>query len=97
VVPLIIEVVSTNWRDDYLLKLGDYKRLGIQEYWIIDYLGLGGRLYIGHPKRPTLSIYRLVDGEYDVERFSADEFILSPAFPELALTAAQVFGASRLS
>jgi Uma2 family endonuclease len=26
-VRLVIEVVSTNWQDDYLLKLGDYERL----------------------------------------------------------------------
>jgi Uma2 family endonuclease len=93
-VKVIIEVVSTNWQDDYLLKLGDYERLGIQEYWIIDYLGLGGRLFIGYPKRPTLSIYRLMDGEYDVERFTGDDPIVSPTFPELSLTAARFFAAT---
>ena len=40
-VPLVIEVVSTNWQDDYAHKLVDYAILGIPEYWIIDYLGLG--------------------------------------------------------
>ncbi|WP_367889288.1 Uma2 family endonuclease [Leptolyngbya iicbica] len=54
--PLVIEVVSTNWRDDYGKKLVDYESLGIPEYWIVDYLGLGGRRYIGSPKQPTLSI-----------------------------------------
>jgi Uma2 family endonuclease len=39
-VPLVIEVVSTNWQDDYAHKLVDYEILGIPEYWIIDYLGL---------------------------------------------------------
>jgi len=53
-VRLVIEVVSTNWQDDYLTKLRDYEALGIQEYWIVDYLGLGGRLHLGYPKRPTL-------------------------------------------
>lgn len=91
---LVIEVVSTNWQDDYLLKLGDYERLGIQEYWVIDYLGLGGRLFIGYPKRPTLSIYRLMEGEYDVERFTGNAPIASPTFPALNLTANQVFAAS---
>lgn len=38
---LVIEVVSTNWQDDYLMKLGEYEKLGIPEYWIVDYLGLG--------------------------------------------------------
>lgn len=40
-VPLVIEVVSRNWQDDYAHKLVDYEILGIPEYWIIDYLGLG--------------------------------------------------------
>lgn len=56
---IVVEVVSTNWKDDYLTKLQDYEALGIQEYWIVDYLGLGGRLHIGYPKRPPLSIYTL--------------------------------------
>ncbi|HLO86489.1 MAG TPA: Uma2 family endonuclease [Nostocaceae cyanobacterium] len=35
---LAIEVVSTNWQDDYYRKLGDYEKLGIPEYWIVDYI-----------------------------------------------------------
>jgi Uma2 family endonuclease len=50
-IKLAIEVVSTNWQDDYLMKLGEYEKLGIGEYWIVDYLGLGGRRYIGDPKQ----------------------------------------------
>ena len=56
-VRLIVEVVSTNWRYDYGYKLVDYEALGISEYWIADYLGLGGRRYIGNPKQPTFSVY----------------------------------------
>ena len=44
---LVVEVVSTNWRDGYALKMIDYESMGIGEYWIIDYLGIGGRRYIG--------------------------------------------------
>ncbi|MGB3510490.1 MAG: Uma2 family endonuclease [Microcoleaceae cyanobacterium] len=90
-VKLIIEVVSTNWRDDYGHKLIDYEGLEIPEYWIVDYLGLGGKRYIGNPKQPTLSIYQLIDGEYQVQQFRADEQILSPTFPEVKLTAQQIF------
>lgn len=32
--PLVIEVVSANWRTDYAHKLADYETLGIGEYWI---------------------------------------------------------------
>ena len=84
---LAVEVVSTNWRDDYLTKLRDYEEIGIPEYWIVDYLGLGGKRYIGDPKRPTLSVYELVDGEYQLKQFREDDRIESPTFPELSLTA----------
>ena len=92
-VGLAIEVVSTNWRDDYGYKLVDYEALGIPEYWIVDYLGLGGRLYIGNPKQPTLSVYQLVEGEYQVRQFRGEDRIESPTFPELNLTALQIFQA----
>ncbi len=90
-IPLIIEVVSTNWRDDYAHKMIDYEALGIFEYWIVDYLGLGGSRYIGSPKQPTLSIYQLVDGEYQIKLFRGDEQIESLVFPELNLTAQKIF------
>ncbi|HAG80482.1 MAG TPA: hypothetical protein DCL61_04750 [Cyanobacteria bacterium UBA12227] len=90
---LAVEVVSTNWRDDYLTKLRDYEEIGIPEYWIVDYLGLGGKRYIGDPKRPTLSVYELVDGEYRIKQFREDDRIESTAFPELTLTAKQIFRA----
>ena len=67
-IPLVVEVVSTNWQDDYLTKYSAYQDLGIAEYWIVDYLGLGGRRFIGNPKQPTISICRLVDGEYEIGR-----------------------------
>ncbi|NJL83521.1 MAG: Uma2 family endonuclease [Chloroflexaceae bacterium] len=94
-VRLVIEVVSTNWRDDYGHKFIDYEALQISEYWIVDYLGLGGRRYIGSPKQPALSVYQLIDGEYQVQQFCDGDRIISAAFPALTLTAAQVFAASR--
>ncbi|MEG4421399.1 Uma2 family endonuclease [Microcoleus sp. LAD1_D5] len=90
-VRLVIEVVSTNWRDDYAHKMIDYEALGIPEYWIVDYLGLGGSRYIGYPKQPTLSVYQLVEGEYQIKLFRGDERIESAVFPELNLTAKQIF------
>jgi Uma2 family endonuclease len=90
-VKLVIEVVSTNWRDDYAHKMIDYEALSIPEYWIVDYLGLGGSRYIGYPKQPTLSVYQLVDGEYQIKLFRGDERIESAVFPELNLTAKQIF------
>lgn len=92
-VRVVIEVVSTNWRDDYGHKFIDYEALQIPEYWIVDYLGLGGRRYIGSPKQPTFSVYQLIDGEYQVQQFRGGDRILSPTFPELNLTVEQVFSA----
>lgn len=90
---LVVEVVSTNWRDDYHKKYADYEEMGIPEYWIIDYLALGAKKFIGDPKQPTISVCRLVDGEYQVNVFRGDDRIQSPTFPELNLTAKQVFDA----
>ncbi|MBK1988906.1 Uma2 family endonuclease [Sphaerospermopsis aphanizomenoides BCCUSP55] len=90
-VHLVIEVVSTNWQDDYLIKLAEYEKLGIPEYWITDYLGLGGRRYIGNPKQPTISIHNLVEGEYQISQFTGNDVLISAAFPNLNLTADQIF------
>ena len=90
-VRLAIEVVSTNWQDDYLMKLGEYEKLGINEYWIVDYLGLGGRRYFGNPKQPTISVYHLVEGEYILNLFRDENVVASPTFPELNLRAEQIF------
>ncbi|MEZ2250380.1 Uma2 family endonuclease [Microcoleus sp.] len=90
-VRLAVEVVSTNWRDDYFFKAFDYEEMGIPEYWIVDYLGLGGRKFIGNPKQPTLSVYQLVDGEYQVKQFRGSERVESLTFPELKLTAEKIF------
>jgi Uma2 family endonuclease len=95
--PLVIEVVSTNWRDDYYKKLADYEEMGIPEYWVVDYLALGGRKFIGNPKQPTISVYQLIEGEYQVSQFRGSDRIQSPAFPELNLTVDQVFQAGNNS
>ena len=91
---LVIEIASTNWSDDYALKLEDYEALGIQEYWICDFLGLGGRRYIGSPKQPTFSVYQLDGaGSYQVKQFRGEESIASGIFPELQLSLAQILRA----
>jgi Uma2 family endonuclease len=88
--PLVIEVVSTNWRDDYRIKLNEYETLGVLEYWIVDYAGLGGVQYIGSPKQPTITINHLIDGEYQAQRYQGEATISSPTFPQLKLAIAQI-------
>ncbi len=94
-VKLIVEVVSTNWRDDYHKKLADYEEMGIPEYWIVDYAALGGRAFIGNPKQPTISVYQLIEGEYQVSQFRGGERIQSPTLSDLNLTADQIFQVGR--
>ncbi|MBW4453968.1 MAG: Uma2 family endonuclease [Nostoc indistinguendum CM1-VF10] len=96
-IPLVIEVVSTNWRDDYLKKYADYEEMGIPEYWIVDYGALGGREFIGKPKQPTILICCLEEGEYRVSKFRGNDRIQSPTFPELNLAAEQIFRAGTVS
>ena len=89
-IKLVVEVVSTNWRDDYVVKMADYEAIEIPEYWVVDYLGLGGRRFIGDPKQPTVTVCTLVNGEYEMHLFSGSDRIISPLFPNLELTAAQI-------
>ena len=90
-IPLVIEVVSTNWRDDYYSKFADYEEMGILEYWIVDYAALGGRNFIGNPKQPTISVCNLVEGEYQISKFQNSDRLISQTFPDLNLTVNQVF------
>jgi Uma2 family endonuclease len=88
--PLVIEVVSTNWRDDYRIKLNEYETLGVLEFWIVDYAGLGGVQYIGSPKQPTVTVNRLTEGEYLSQQYQGNTPIFSPTFPQLSLTTQQL-------
>ncbi|MFN6515542.1 MAG: Uma2 family endonuclease [Nostoc sp. CreGUA01] len=90
-VKLIVEVVSTNWQNDYARKLDDYQALGIPEYWVVDYLGLGGTFFIGSPKQPTITICNLQSDRYQMQAFRGEEYLMSSIFPDLRLTAQQVF------
>lgn len=90
-IPLIMEVVSTNWRDDYFLKFAEYEEIGIPEYWIVDYAALGGKRFIGSPKQPTIFVYTLFEGEYQITQFRGTDRIQSIALPGLSLTAEQIF------
>jgi Uma2 family endonuclease len=89
-IKFVAEVVSGNWQNDYARKVEDYAVLGIPEYWIVDYAGLGGTRHIGKPKQPTLSVGVLVDGEYEIQQLRGEQAIASPTFPDLQLTADQV-------
>jgi len=94
-IKFVAEVVSSNWQNDYARKVEDYAAMGIPEYWIADYAGLGGIRHIGKPKEPTLSICTLVDGEYEIELFRGDRATASVTFPNINLTGKQVLRAGQ--
>ncbi|AFZ56945.1 Uma2 family endonuclease [Anabaena cylindrica FACHB-243] len=90
-VPLLIEIVSTNWRVDYYKKYSDYEEMGIKEYWIVDYQPFGATKFVNDPKQPTISVCSLVGDNYEIDSFRGDNLIISPTFPELNLTTNQIF------
>lgn len=92
--PLVIEVVSTNWRDDYGHKFVEYEAMGIAEYWLVDFRALGAVRHIGKPKQPTITVCQLEGEEYQIRRFVAGEKLVSGVFPQLDLTTDAVFAAA---
>jgi len=81
--PLVImEIVSHReiQRDrDYIAKRIQYQDCYIPEYWIID------------PEIEKVSVLLLVSGFYEVTEFTGEQEIKSLLFPELKLTAKQIF------
>ena len=81
---LLVEVVSPssenseNYRRDYQDKAMQYAQIGVPEYWLID------------PQRSVVAVGSLSSGTYQFARFMGQEAIVSPTFPELNLTAAQL-------
>ncbi|MEH2273747.1 MAG: Uma2 family endonuclease [Nostoc sp.] len=84
-VKLVAEVVSTNWQDDYAIKVEEYAFLNIPEYWIVDFRGLGGLQFIGNPKQPTFTVCQLVNGVYQQEQYRLGDTISSDILPNLQL------------
>jgi Uma2 family endonuclease len=90
-IQLIVEVTSTNWEDDYIDKLDEYQRRGVFEYWIADYNAQGSRQLLGNPKEPSVFVHVLDEaGQYQYQRFQGSDRIISPTFPGLELTVAQI-------
>lgn len=97
---VVIEIVSTNWEEDYRNKPLWYAAFGVSEFWIIDPL-----FHIEHypnrknPKvnKPTISVGQLVpsqsilvEQEYDFKVFTGSDRIKSKFVPDLELTVEKV-------
>jgi Uma2 family endonuclease len=91
---LIVEIVSTNWEDDYVDKFEEYQRLGVSEYWIVDYWAIASRSYLGNPKAPTIFICTLnANKKYDRQGYQFNDPLVSVSFPELKVTPEQIWSA----
>lgn len=84
-IKLVVEVVSTNWQDDYARKVEEYAFLQIPEYWIVDFRGLGGIDFIGKPKQPTFTVCQLVEERYQKQQYRLNDPVSSQLLPELSL------------
>jgi Uma2 family endonuclease len=76
---LVVEVVSPQQENrDYRHKRTEYAGRHILEYWIVD------------PAAQKVTVLEWVDGLYEEQVYQENQSILSPLFPALNLTAAQV-------
>ena len=88
---LVVEVVSSSDTNeasrqrDYGRKKTEYAQRGIAEYWIVD------------PIEAAVWVLTLIDRAYQERKFSDDERLVSPTFPNLALSAKQVLTADQQS
>lgn len=78
-------MIGFNWQDDYARKVEEYALLGIPEYWLVDFRGLGGTAFIGKPKQPTFTLCHLNGDEYQQQQYRLKQSISSPLFPQLKL------------
>jgi Uma2 family endonuclease len=80
---LIAEIVSPgqgNRERDYSRKRAQYCKRQVPEYWIVD------------PENQVITVLKLEANEYiEVGLFRGSDRILSPSFPTLRLTSAEIF------
>lgn len=81
---LVVEVVSPKQENrDYRHKRTEYAARHISKYWIVD------------PTAAKVTVLQWVDGLYEEQIYQGNDRVISPHFPELHLTAAQILSAGR--
>lgn len=77
---LVVEVVSENWREDYIRKRAEYALINIPEYWIVD------------PNKERVWVLTNPESEEGYERteFKRGQEMRSVQFPQLVLPVEQV-------
>lgn len=73
---LVVEVVSDNWREDYVRKRAEYALIDIPEYWIVD----------SHRQRVWVLTNPQSQDSYDRLEFVQGSNIRSVQFPYLVLS-----------
>ncbi|MDB9315554.1 Uma2 family endonuclease [Spirulina sp. CS-785/01] len=82
---LAVEVVSQeSINRDYRYKRSEYAALGVEEYWIID------------PLAEKVSILVWEEGFYNLQEFTGEQGIISPLFPQLGVTVADILASGRI-
>lgn len=73
---LVVEIVSSNRREDYVIKRNEYEAAGIAEYWIVD------------PKKKLVRVFVNPSKEegYSFTDFTEDTSIISDRFEQLVLS-----------
>jgi Uma2 family endonuclease len=91
---LVVEVVSSNWREDYLRKRAEYAIIQVPEYWIVDYVRQQVWV-LTNPDRPEgYEVVKRYPGEVveslEFSGFSLDvDEVLNPPFVEDLMRQAQ--------
>jgi Uma2 family endonuclease len=79
---LVVEVVSENRREDYVIKRGEYELANVPEYCLVD------------PKtgKQKIRLFALIEGEegYTYTDFLPGEEIVSVVFPDLVLSVDEI-------
>jgi Uma2 family endonuclease len=73
---LVVEIVSTNRRDDYIIKRNEYEAAEIPEYWIVD----------PQKKRVRVCSYLNSDEGYRFVDFTENSSMVSGQFDQLVLS-----------
>ncbi len=77
---LVVEVASSNWRDDYVLKMAEYAYNNIPEYWIVD------------PQKDQLWVMNHPEGDFGYRKteFLRSDKISSEVFQSFELSVEQI-------
>ncbi|WP_088894903.1 Uma2 family endonuclease [Leptolyngbya ohadii] len=97
---MVIEVASSNWKDDLRDKIFAYLHLQVPEYWILDYAGQIPEKYCerGRGVKTIVHTLRTVGRYgYDKQEFIGNEVIPCQTFEDLQLTTQQILQLGKTS